>query len=124
MGQVPNAGHGWLVALGLYHVYGVLCAGSGSVRVAGAVGIDADAHSLQRHEHRAGTEPDGVDDTGGNFLALRQQVWIFAIFFLFAGFTVIYLLIVAIFLPETKGKTLEEIEEYFDKPKRGRALAS
>ena len=35
-------------------------------------------------------------------------------FFLFCGFTVIYLLTAAFFLPETKGKTLEEIEAYFE----------
>ena len=38
----------------------------------------------------------------------------------------LYLLgaLLLIFLPETKGKTLEEIEEYFDNPKGSRALAS
>ena len=36
-------------------------------------------------------------------------------FFLFAGFTVIYLLTAAFFLPETKGKTLEEIEKHFER---------
>ncbi len=35
-------------------------------------------------------------------------------FFAFAGFTVIYFVTAAFFLPETKGKTLEEIEEYFE----------
>jgi len=34
-------------------------------------------------------------------------------FFAFAGCTVIYLLTAAFFLPETKGKTLEEIEDHF-----------
>ncbi len=34
-------------------------------------------------------------------------------FFAFAGFTVIYFITAALFLPETKGKTLEEIEEHF-----------
>ena len=39
-------------------------------------------------------------------------------FFAFAGFTVIYFITAAFFLPETKGKTLEEIEEHFEGRKR------
>ncbi|HEY5298858.1 MAG TPA: MFS transporter [Verrucomicrobiae bacterium] len=35
-------------------------------------------------------------------------------FFMFAGFTVIYFVTATFFLPETKGKTLEEIEEHFE----------
>jgi hypothetical protein len=34
-------------------------------------------------------------------------------FFLFSGITVIYFLVAAFWLPETKGKTLEEIEAAF-----------
>ena len=37
-----------------------------------------------------------------------------SMFFFFAGCTVIYFITAAFFLPETKGKTLEEIEEYFE----------
>jgi phage shock protein PspC (stress-responsive transcriptional regulator) len=35
-------------------------------------------------------------------------------FFLFAGCTVFYFITAAFFLPETKGKTLEEIEAHFE----------
>ncbi len=38
-------------------------------------------------------------------------------FFIFAGCTLIYFITVAFFLPETKGKTLEEIEAHFSKAK-------
>ena len=37
------------------------------------------------------------------------------VFYILAGFTVVYLVTVTFFLPETKGKTLEEIEAYFAK---------
>ncbi|MEN9359095.1 MAG: hypothetical protein RL095_630 [Verrucomicrobiota bacterium] len=36
-----------------------------------------------------------------------------SMFFVFAGFTVVYFLAALILLPETKGRTLEEIEEHF-----------
>jgi SP family myo-inositol transporter-like MFS transporter 13 len=44
-------------------------------------------------------------------------------FFLFAGCTVIYFVTAAVFLPETKGKTLEEIEEQFERGKRAATRA-
>ena len=37
-----------------------------------------------------------------------------AMFFIWGGCTVIYFITAALFMPETKGKTLEEIEEYFE----------
>ena len=36
-----------------------------------------------------------------------------SVFFVLAGFTVIYFVTAAFFLPETKGRTLEEVEQYF-----------
>jgi MFS family permease len=37
-----------------------------------------------------------------------------SMFFIFAGCTVVYFVTAAFFLPETKGKTLEEIEKHFE----------
>jgi MFS transporter, SP family, solute carrier family 2 (myo-inositol transporter), member 13 len=52
------------------------------------------------------------------FLPTVGNYGYYAMFFFWSGCTVIYFIIAAFFLPETKGKTLEEIETYFE---RGRA---
>jgi hypothetical protein len=44
-------------------------------------------------------------------------------FFALAACTVIYFLTAAVFLPETKGKTLEEIEAYLEGAKAWSNLA-
>ena len=49
------------------------------------------------------------------FLPIVSHYGYSTMFFVFAGFTVIYFITAAVFLPETKGKTLEEIEEYFER---------
>jgi len=51
------------------------------------------------------------------FLPVVSQYGYSTMFLMFAGFTVVYFITAAFFLPETKGKTLEEIEEYFERPK-------
>lgn len=51
----------------------------------------------------------------GIFLPVVSKYGYSTMFFVFAGFTTIYLITATFFLPETKGKTLEEIEEYFDR---------
>ena len=40
-----------------------------------------------------------------------------SVFFWLAGFTVIYFITAAFFMPETKGRTLEEIEKMWDRKK-------
>ncbi len=49
------------------------------------------------------------------FLPVVGNYGIFAMFFFWAGCTVLYFLTSAVLLPETKGRSLEEIEVYFDK---------
>lgn len=44
-----------------------------------------------------------------------------AMFFIWAGCTVVYFITAAFFMPETKGKTLEEIEDYFGGRKKAAA---
>ena len=54
------------------------------------------------------------------FLPFVGNYGFHAMFFLWAGCTVIYFITAAFFMPETKGKTLEEIEEYFEGKSRAR----
>ncbi len=56
----------------------------------------------------------GVSATIASIFPLWTNSWGFApVFFSLAAFTVIYFITAAFFLPETKGRTLEEIEQYF-----------
>jgi len=52
------------------------------------------------------------------FLPVVGNYGYYAMFFFWAGCTVLYFITAAFFLPETKGKTLEEIERYFESPKK------
>ena len=49
------------------------------------------------------------------FLPLVSKYGYSTIFVMFAGTALIYLLSVTFFLPETKGKTLEEVEQVFER---------
>ena len=48
------------------------------------------------------------------FLPIVGEYGYSAMFFFCAGCTVVYFITAAFFMPETKGKTLEEIEDYFE----------
>ena len=48
------------------------------------------------------------------FLPVVSKYGYSAMFLIFAGFTLVYLCVVVFALPETKGKTLEEIEAHFE----------
>ena len=50
----------------------------------------------------------------GVFLPTVGKYGYATMFFVFAGCTVVYFITATFFLPETKGKTLEEIEEHFE----------
>lgn len=56
----------------------------------------------------------GVSATIATVFPAWVGAWGFApVFYCLAGFTVVYFITAAFFLPETKGRTLEEIEHYF-----------
>ena len=123
IGQVPDAGHGWLVAMCLYLFMASYAVGPGvcvwlALSELMPTRIRSNGMSIALVLNQlVSTILAGV------FLPVVSKYGYSTIFFLFAGFTVFYLLTVTFFLPETKGKTLEEIEEYFEGPKRDASLA-
>ena len=57
------------------------------------------------------------------FLPVVGRYGYYAMFFFWAACTVIYFLTATFFLPETKGRTLEEIETFFERPNKREGLA-
>jgi MFS transporter, SP family, solute carrier family 2 (myo-inositol transporter), member 13 len=113
LAPVPSATHGWLVALGLYGFIAFYALGPG-VCVWLALSELMPTRIRSNGMSIALVINQLVSTTlAAIFLPVVGKYGYSTMFFLFTGFTVIYLLTVAIFLPETKGKTLEEIEEHF-----------
>jgi MFS transporter, SP family, solute carrier family 2 (myo-inositol transporter), member 13 len=114
IGRIPQAGYGWLTALGLYAFMAFYALGPG-VCVWLALSELMPTRIRSNGMSIALVINQLVSTTlAAIFLPVVGKYGYSAMFFLFAGFTVIYLITVAFFLPETKGKTLEEIEEYFE----------
>jgi MFS transporter, SP family, solute carrier family 2 (myo-inositol transporter), member 13 len=116
LGPVPQQSHGWLVATFIYMFIAFYATGPG-------VCVWLALSELM---------PTRIRSNGMSIaLVLNQLVSailqaIFlpfvakhnysSMFFMFGGFTVVYFLTTAFLFPETKGKTLEEIEAFFEKP--------
>jgi MFS family permease len=114
IGEVPNASHGWLVAIFLYLFMTFFAVGPG-VCVWLALSELMPTRIRSNGMSIALVINQLVSTTlAGVFLPVVSKYGYSAMFFLFAGFSAIYLVTVTFFLPETKGKTLEEIEEYFE----------
>jgi len=118
IGQVPDAHHGWLVAVGLYLFMAFYAMGPG-------VCVWLALSELMPTRIRS----NGMSITllinqlvstvlAGIFLPFVSKYGYSSMFFLFSSFTVVYFITIVFFLPETKGKTLEEIEAHFE----GKAL--
>jgi MFS transporter, SP family, solute carrier family 2 (myo-inositol transporter), member 13 len=115
VGSVPSESHGWLIAVLLYVFVAFYAAGPGvcvwlALSELMPTRIRSNGMSIALVINQLVSTTLAVI-----FLPVVSKYGYSAMFFLFAGFTVIYFLTAAFFLPETKGKTLEEIEEYFAK---------
>jgi MFS transporter, SP family, solute carrier family 2 (myo-inositol transporter), member 13 len=113
IGPLPGTAHGWLVALGLYGFVAFYALGPG-VCVWLALSELMPTRIRSNGMSIALVINQMVSTTlAAIFLPVVGKYGYSMMFFLFCGFTVIYLSTVAFFLPETKGKTLEEIEAHF-----------
>ena len=114
IGSVPDSSHGWLVALGLYMFMAFYALGPGvcvwlalSELMPTRIRSNGMSIALVINQLVATT-------LATIFLPFVSKHGYSSMFFMFAGFTVVYFLVTAFFLPETKGKTLEEIEAHFE----------
>jgi hypothetical protein len=114
LGSVPDSSHGWRVALMLYVFMAFYALGPG-VCVWLALSELMPTRIRSNGMSIALVLNQLVSTTlAGIFLPFVSKYGYSSMFFLFAGFTVIYFLTTAFLLPETKGKTLEEIEAFFE----------
>jgi MFS transporter, SP family, solute carrier family 2 (myo-inositol transporter), member 13 len=115
LGPVPDESHGWLVAAAIYLFIAFYATGPG-------VCVWLALSELM---------PTRIRSNGMSIAlvinqlvsAILQAIFLpfvskhnySSMFFLFASFTVVYFLTAVFLVPETKGKTLEEIEAHFEK---------
>ena len=111
---VPSTANGWLVAFWLYVFVGFFAMGPG-VCVWLALSELMPTRIRSNGMSIALVLNQMVSTTlAAIFLPVVGRFGYSTMFYLFAAFTVVYLVTAAFFLPETKGKTLEEIEQIFE----------
>src|SRR5579872_532370 len=112
---VPSSGNGWLVAATLYLFMAFYAVGPGvCVWLAMSELLPT---RIRSNGMSFALFLNSVTQTAiaAVFLPTVGRYGYASMFFAFAGFTVVYFVTAAFFLPETKGKTLEEIEEHFER---------
>jgi MFS family permease len=114
VGRVPGARHGWMVAIGLYIFLAFFALGPGvcswlalSELMPTRIRSNGMSFALVINQMVSTT-------LAAIFLPVVSKYGYSTIFFVFASFSVLYLITATFFLPETKGKTLEEIEALFE----------
>lgn len=111
---VPDAANGWLTAFLIYCFMASFAVGPG-VCVWLALSELMPTRIRSNGMSFALLVNIAVSTTiAGVFLPTVGKYGYSTMFFGFAGCTVVYFITAAFFLPETKGKTLEEIEEHFE----------
>ncbi|HLB92096.1 MAG TPA: MFS transporter [Terriglobales bacterium] len=111
---VPSSHHGWMVAISLFVFMAFYAIGPGvcvwlALSELMPTRIRSNGMSIALLLNQAVST--GI---AAIFLPTVGKHGYAAMFFAFAGCTVIYFVTAVVFLPETKGKTLEEIEAYFE----------
>ena len=121
---VSDARHGWIIAICIFVFIGFYAVGPGvcvwlALSELMPTRIRSNGMSIALLINQA------VSTTiAAVFLPTVGKYGYSTMFFLFAGSTVIYFITAFFFLPETKGKTLEEIEEYFEGKEPGTAATA
>jgi MFS family permease len=117
---VPSARHGWITAGFIFAFMAFFAIGPGvcvwlALSELMPTRIRSNGMSLALLLNQA------VSTTiAAAFLPTVGRYGYSTMFFAFAGCTVVYFITAAFFLPETKGRTLEEIEAYFDRGNRAK----
>jgi MFS family permease len=112
--QVPSAANGWIMAICLYLFVAFYAMGPG-VCVWLALSELMPTRIRSNGMSIALVINQLVSTTlAAVFLPVVGKHGYSSMFFVFVGCTVVYFLTVLLFLPETKGKTLEEIEKHFE----------
>jgi hypothetical protein len=111
---VPSTGNGWLTAICIFCFMAFFAVGPGvcvwlALSELMPTRIRSNGMSIALLINQA------VSTTiAAIFLPTVGKYGYSTMFFAFAGCTAVYFITAAFFLPETKGKTLEEIEEHFE----------